>query len=159
MIQEKNVFGEGELYEADDLDGKIYVICCACMSIYSEFLSWANKYPDRMTNDPFKAKNIIILSCQVTDLSILNDLNTLESLKRLFKDFTNSFDEADYLILLDIFKVKGRDNKLSQNINSEKLSESIKKRKISPKFLKVIKGDIDSHQRRIQESLEMAREF
>ena len=84
---------EGELYEADDLDGKIYVICCACMSIYSEFLSWANKYPDRMTNDPFRAKNIIILSCQVTDLAILNDLNTLESLNRLFKD-----DPKDYYI-------------------------------------------------------------
>ena len=59
----------------------------------------------------------------------------IDRLKKLFKDFTNSFDEADYLILLDIFKVKGRDNKLSQNINSEKLSESIKKRKISPKVL------------------------
>ena len=81
----------------------------------------------------------------------------IDRLKKLFKDFTKSFNEADYLILLDIFKVKGRDpvqqqvvygaSNLSQNakprielcsdigVNSEKLAKSIKKRKISPEVL------------------------
>ena len=59
----------------------------------------------------------------------------IDRLKRLFKDFTNSFDKADYLILLDIFKVKGRENKVSQDINSEKLAHAIKKRKSSANVL------------------------
>lgn len=54
-----------------------------------------------------------------------------DRLKKLFKDFTSSFDKADELILLDIFKVKGRDE-LSQKINSHQLAEAIKKRKSSP---------------------------
>lgn len=57
-----------------------------------------------------------------------------QRLKALFKEFTKSFDMADNLILLDIFKVKGRD-KVSQKINSKKLSDAIKKRKTSPSVL------------------------
>ncbi len=50
-------------------------------------------------------------------------------LKLLFKEFTAAFNDADALILLDIHKVAGRElNKLSQNINSKILAETIKKR-------------------------------
>ena len=65
----------------------------------------------------------------------------IQRLKYLFKEFTNSFDNADNLILLDIFKVKGRDESLS-DVNSEKLAEAIKnlsadrhKKKSSPVVL------------------------
>jgi len=75
---EKNIFGEGLLYEASDLKGTIYCLCTACMSIWSEFLSWANLNEQRFVNDPVKADNIIVLSCQVTDLAILNDLRAIE---------------------------------------------------------------------------------
>ena len=57
-----------------------------------------------------------------------------QRLSALFKEFTGAFDNADVLILLDIFKVKGRDN-VSHNINSKKLTEAIKKRKSSPTVL------------------------
>lgn len=51
-----------------------------------------------------------------------------QRLSALFKEFTSAFDNADVLILLDIFKVKGRDE-VSQNVNSKSLAEAIKKRK------------------------------
>jgi len=50
-----------------------------------------------------------------------------QRLSALFKEFTGAFDNADVLILLGIFKVKGRD-KVSHNINSKKLTEAIKYR-------------------------------
>lgn len=50
----------------------------------------------------------------------------------LFKEFTGAFFDADILILLDLYKVPGRD-KMSQNINSAKLAEAINKR-INSKF-------------------------
>ncbi len=46
-------------------------------------------------------------------------------LKSLFKEFTGAFDDADTLILLDIFKVKGREETFS-DVNSQKLAEAIK---------------------------------
>ncbi|MEK7553478.1 MAG: UDP-N-acetylmuramate--L-alanine ligase [Patescibacteria group bacterium] len=49
-------------------------------------------------------------------------------LKSLFKEFTGAFDDADALILLDIFKVKGREE-TKQSVDSLKLAEAIKKRK------------------------------
>ena len=84
MHKTKNKFGEGVLYGADDLHGKIFCSCSACMSIYSEFLTWANTFAYAMTKDPEKSENIIILSCQVTDLAVLNDLRTLESYMEKF---------------------------------------------------------------------------
>lgn len=57
-----------------------------------------------------------------------------QRLSALFKEFTGAFDNADVLVLLDIFKVKGRDE-VSYNINSKKLAEAIKKRKSSPAVL------------------------
>lgn len=55
-------------------------------------------------------------------------------LKALFKEFSSAFDNADNLILLDIYKVKGRDE-VSQNVNSLKLTETVAKRKSSPSIL------------------------
>ncbi|MDP3015127.1 MAG: UDP-N-acetylmuramate--L-alanine ligase [bacterium] len=49
-----------------------------------------------------------------------------QRLSALFKEFVGAFDNADVLILLDIFKVKGRDN-VSHNINSKKLAEAVEK--------------------------------
>ncbi len=66
-------------------------------------------------------------------------------LKALFKEFVSAFNDADNLILLDVFKVKGRDQDAEQRgtnadkrgkiISSEKLAEAIKKRKHSPAVL------------------------
>ena len=49
----------------------------------------------------------------------------IQRLKYLFKEFINSFNDADNLILLDVFKVNGRDESPS-DINSEKLAGTIK---------------------------------
>ncbi|MBI3638369.1 hypothetical protein HY227_01335 [Candidatus Wolfebacteria bacterium] len=48
-------------------------------------------------------------------------------LELLFNEFTEAFNDANALVLLDVFKVKGRD-KVSHIINSQKLAEAIKKR-------------------------------
>ena len=72
-------FGSGDLYEASDLKGVTFCACAACMSVYSEFLTWSNSDKSQMTLNPEKADNIIILGCQVTDLAVLNDLRILES--------------------------------------------------------------------------------
>lgn len=56
----------------------------------------------------------------------------IQRLNFLFKEFVKAFDKADVLILLDIYKVKGREE-LSHNMNSEKLANAIKKRKSGPK--------------------------
>ncbi len=52
-----------------------------------------------------------------------------QRLKYLFKEFTLSFDNADILILLDIYKVKGREQVSQNEISSQDLAEAIKKRK------------------------------
>ncbi len=57
----------------------------------------------------------------------------IERLKLLFKEFTEAFDEADTLILLDIYKVKGRESEVSHNVSSEKLAQAILKRRNGPK--------------------------
>lgn len=87
-----NKFGSGNIYEAPDIQGSIYATCAACMSIYAEFLSWANGNKHQFDSDPKKAKSIIVLSCQVTDLAVLNDLRCLE---KLMND--NGLDKAYYV--------------------------------------------------------------
>lgn len=77
----KNKFGEGNLYQIDDLKGKIYCKCTACLGIYTDFLSWAQLNKDRIANTPESANCVIVLGCQVTDLAILNDLNHAEAIK------------------------------------------------------------------------------
>ena len=51
----------------------------------------------------------------------------------LFKEFTEAFDDADNLILLDIYKVAGRDE-VSQNPNSLMLKTAIEKRISRPNY-------------------------
>ncbi len=58
-------------------------------------------------------------------------------LKILFKEFTGAFDEADVLVLLNIYKVSGRDE-LSHNVNSGKLAKTILKRKNGPKEVRYL---------------------
>ena len=67
------------------LKGKIYFTCTACMSVWADALSWANKHKDRITKNPEEADNIVVLSCQVTDLAVLNDLTTIEKLQGKYK--------------------------------------------------------------------------
>lgn len=80
MKNDNNIFGDGLLYDELDLIGDIYITCCACMSIYAEALSWANSHRNRIVTTPEEANAIIVLSCQVTDLAILNDIKTMEYL-------------------------------------------------------------------------------
>jgi len=78
----QNKFGKGPIYNEDDLKGKIYATSAACMSVYSDFLSWANANKERMTKNVEEADTIVVLGCQVTDLSILNDLEVARKLHR-----------------------------------------------------------------------------
>ncbi len=66
----------------------VYITCAACMSIWSEWLSWANRFPPdgSITKTPENAKTIIVLGCQVTDLAVLNDLMKLEALMKEYPD-------------------------------------------------------------------------
>jgi tRNA A37 methylthiotransferase MiaB len=75
-----NYFGTGILYEENDLKGKLYVKCCACVSIYSDFESWANANEDRFVENIKDADTIIVLGCQVTDLAVLSDIKAAEKL-------------------------------------------------------------------------------
>jgi tRNA A37 methylthiotransferase MiaB len=68
----------------EDLQGKTFMTCSACMSVWADGLSWANAHPERITKNLEEAENILVLSCQVTDLAVLNDLRTLESYKSKF---------------------------------------------------------------------------
>lgn len=85
MEKIKNIFGEGVLYKEKDLKGKIYVTSAACMSVWSDFLSWANANEDRITKDLEEADTIVVLGCQVTDLSILNDIQVAYQLHQKTK--------------------------------------------------------------------------
>ena len=66
----------------EELIGKNYLTCSACMSVWADGLSWANAHSKKITKKPQEADNIIVLSCQVTDLAILNDLRTIENYKK-----------------------------------------------------------------------------
>jgi tRNA A37 methylthiotransferase MiaB len=83
MIIRENRFGSEELYEGQDLEGKIYCTCAACMSVWSDFLSFANAHRGKMTNNLEEANTIVVLGCQVTDLAILNDIEVAYRLHRL----------------------------------------------------------------------------
>lgn len=105
-----NRFGTGILYDEADLGKGIYCVCTACMSVWSDFLSFANselrkgkgsfkrfaKYKDQSKEvAPYYIKNdcylndtdtIVVLGCQVTDLAIYNDLKTAEELHDRYPD-------------------------------------------------------------------------
>lgn len=99
MKEVKNRFGNGVLYEKADLGGGIYCVCTACMSVWSDFLSFANSElinmksyskhriekdvtPNFIKNDVIlkDTDTIVVLGCQVTDLAIYNDIKTAEEL-------------------------------------------------------------------------------
>ena len=61
-----------------EIEGKFFFTCTACMSIWADALSWANGNLHRVVKDPAEADNIIIMSCQVTDLAILHDIRMAE---------------------------------------------------------------------------------
>lgn len=83
MKNVKNIFGEGVLYDKEDLGNKIYATSAACLSVWSDMLSFANKYKERFVDDPLVADDIIVLGCQVTDLAVLNDLEVAKRLHEL----------------------------------------------------------------------------
>ena len=83
MKNVKNIFGEGLIYERADLGNKIYATSAACMSVWSDMLSFANKYKNRFVDNPMDADDIIVLGCQVTDLAVLNDLKVAKRLHEL----------------------------------------------------------------------------
>jgi tRNA A37 methylthiotransferase MiaB len=93
MNQVANKFGIGKLYDAQDLAeaGLTYCIGCACTSIQAEMLSYANANPTLFTLQPEKAQNIVVLSCQVTDLAIYNDMRNMQTLMYNYPDAINYF--------------------------------------------------------------------
>jgi tRNA A37 methylthiotransferase MiaB len=68
----------------NELEGKIFMTSSACMSVWADGLSWANANPERITKNPAQADNLVVLSCQVTDLAVLNDFRTLEKYQKIF---------------------------------------------------------------------------
>lgn len=80
MKNTKNIFGEGIIYDKEDLGKKIYATSAACMSVWSDMLSFANRYKDRFVSNPKEADSIVVLGCQVTDLAVLNDLGVAKKL-------------------------------------------------------------------------------
>ncbi len=68
------------------LNGKSFLTCSACMTVWADALSYANANTDKVTMDIEKSDNVIILSCQVTDLAILNDIRIAENYKNKYPD-------------------------------------------------------------------------
>jgi len=91
MEIKENIFGQGIIYNQNDLKGKIFAQCSACMSLYSEFESFANAYPEQMVQTPEEADDIIVISCQVTDLAVYNDIKTMQ-------DFIKQHPQKKYYI-------------------------------------------------------------
>ena len=97
-MEEINRFGKGEIYKIEEIlenlrdkeNAKVYCECSACMSVYSDFLSWiaASNHRQYMTADPSQASVIIILGCQVTDLAIHNDISRAEVLHDKYPNTT-----------------------------------------------------------------------
>lgn len=96
MKEIENRFGKGIMYQEDDLGKYIYVTCTACMSVWSDFLSFACHEDQKengktvtayFSNDPNKKTDtIVVLGCQVTDLAIYNDVKTAEALHHKYPD-------------------------------------------------------------------------
>lgn len=91
MRIENNCFGNGELYDLNDLFGKTYLACAACLSVYADALSVTMRYPLCFTGNPDEAENIIVFGCQVTDLAIYNDFRSIEG-------FMASYPEKTYFM-------------------------------------------------------------
>ena len=74
------------MYKIEDLEGKIFFTSTACMSVWADALSWANAHTDLVVKDPAISDHIVVLSCQVTDLAILNNLRVAEEYIRKYPD-------------------------------------------------------------------------
>lgn len=96
MTKVSNKFGTMDIYDIEDLGKSIYAVCTACMSVWSDLLSYANyeaNIPDGKKFSPryipygvHKTDTIVVLGCQVTDLAILNDLETARELHEKYPD-------------------------------------------------------------------------
>ena len=82
-MRHRNIFGEGTLTNLDEVavSGKTYIQCAACLSLYAEALSWANAYPSLIAKTPEEADRIVTMSCQVTNLAVLNDIRNAVGLQ------------------------------------------------------------------------------
>lgn len=101
MREITNRFGKGVLYEEKDLGESIYCVCTACMSVWSDFLSFANVEASKGRNGRYvtpyyvekvpvmglkPTDTIVVLGCQVTDLAIYNDLKAAEELHEKYPE-------------------------------------------------------------------------
>jgi len=129
MKKVKNIFGEGTIYNKEDLEGKIYATSAACMSVWSDLLSYANANKERFTKDKKEADSIIVLGCQVTDLAVLNDLEVAKKLhEETGKDIymggclaqRMDIPLPDYIKRLDVVREYGVDLKDLKLIDYEK---------------------------------------
>ena len=82
-----NRFGTEDMYTIDDIINEnhhacIYVACTACMSVWSDALSYIESHPNINFTREFDeyVSDVIVLSCQVTDLAIYNDIKTMEEI-------------------------------------------------------------------------------
>lgn len=81
-----NRFGTGNHLDITDLEGhKVLVVSTACMSVTSDIETYIQSGLNDSSNvtcefvtQPAEADDILVLGCQVTDLSILNDIRTAE---------------------------------------------------------------------------------
>ena len=83
MINVTNRFGNAPMLTGEEL-GKVYVYNCACLTIHTEVLGWCNANKYQVVLDPGEADTILILGCQVTDLSVLNDILTAERFREKY---------------------------------------------------------------------------
>ncbi len=80
----KNFDKNLKITKIEELTGKIFFTSAACMSVWADALSWANKHKARVVHDPKLSEYIVILSCQVTDLAVLNDFKVLKRYQRQY---------------------------------------------------------------------------
>lgn len=102
MKEITNRFGTENMYEINDLfavgkNTHIYTACTACMGVWSDMLSYIESvrntekdcFTDRISESSHEPiTDAIILSCQVTDLSIYNDLKAAEEIHEKYPDIT-----------------------------------------------------------------------
>lgn len=72
-----------------------YIACTACLSVYTDMLSYISKYPYGENKDINFTSHLneltdiaIVLSCQVTDLSIYNDISVMQEIHEKYPDIT-----------------------------------------------------------------------
>lgn len=96
----KNKFGEGTIYSQEDLlktcrskSNCLYLVSTACLSVTSDLISFVESLPcnivkfigkEFLSNFNNKELVIVVASCQVTDLAILNDIKTMDELKNRY---------------------------------------------------------------------------